>query len=202
MADNFKTIRCPACNKEMKKVFIPTAGINVDVCINGCGGIYFDVREYNKLDEPHEDASAIFNELANKELNRVDESIKRTCPCCGATMIKNFSSIRREIQIDECYKCGGKFLDGGELEKIRAEYQVTDGRLSGIFREYDRQGRAVVEIPFHQGKADGRGSMRTRGKIVPLEFRNGKYFENGKKYHWHFHSSKCWQQKYIQENRR
>lgn len=128
MADNFNTIKCPACNKEMKKVFIPTVGINVDVCCDGCGGIYFDNREYKNLDEQHEDASVIFNELANKELIKVDESIKRTCPNCGATMVKNFSSVKREIQVDECYKCGGKFLDGGELQKIRAEYSTEEER--------------------------------------------------------------------------
>lgn len=128
MADNFEKIKCPACNNEMKKVFIPTVGINVDVCCDGCGGIYFDNREYYKFDEPHEDADVIFNELANKTLTQIDENAKRICPCCGATMVKNYSSIKRQIQIDECYKCGAKFLDGGELQKIRDEYPSEEAR--------------------------------------------------------------------------
>ncbi len=130
MADNFEKIKCPACNSEMKKVFISAVGINVDVCSDGCGGIYFDNREYYKFDEPHEDADAIFNELANKTLAQVDESAKRICPCCGATMAKNYSSIKRQIQIDECYKCGAKFLDGSELQKIREEYPNEEARLA------------------------------------------------------------------------
>ena len=43
-------------------------------------------------------------------------------------MAKNYSSVKREIQIDECYSCFGKFLDGGELEKIRAEYPTEEER--------------------------------------------------------------------------
>ena len=55
MADNLEIINCPACGKEMQKVFMPSAGINLDVCVNGCGGIYFDNREFKKFDEQHED---------------------------------------------------------------------------------------------------------------------------------------------------
>ena len=54
MADNFKTIKCPACQKEMHKIFIPSEGINIDVCLDGCGGIYFDNREFKSFDEQHE----------------------------------------------------------------------------------------------------------------------------------------------------
>ena len=56
MADNFNIIKCPACQKEMKKVFIPEKGINVDVCVDGCGGISWGIKK------------CIEKELENKEL--------------------------------------------------------------------------------------------------------------------------------------
>ena len=40
MADTLKPIKCPACGNTMEKVFIPSAGINLDICTDGCGGIY------------------------------------------------------------------------------------------------------------------------------------------------------------------
>ena len=44
MADTYQSIRCPACGNVMKKVFIPSVGVNIDICADGCGGIYFDAK--------------------------------------------------------------------------------------------------------------------------------------------------------------
>ncbi len=128
MADNFKTIKCPACQKEMHKIFIPSEGINIDVCLDGCGGIYFDNREFKSFDEQHENIDQILKAIEGKEFIKVDETLPRTCPVCGARMVKNFASIKKEVQIDECYACGGKFLDHGELTKIRSQYLTEADR--------------------------------------------------------------------------
>ena len=50
MADNLELIECPACGKKMHKIYMPSAGVNLDVCVDGCGCIYFDNREFNKFD--------------------------------------------------------------------------------------------------------------------------------------------------------
>ena len=42
MADSTEILTCPACGEEMTKVFITDKGINLDVCSNNCGGIFFD----------------------------------------------------------------------------------------------------------------------------------------------------------------
>lgn len=132
MADNLNVIKCPACQKEMKKIFIPEEGINVDICTDGCGGIYFDNREFNKFDEEHEDITAIIEGLGDKKFIKVDESLPRSCPVCGAKMVKNYSSAKKEVQVDDCYKCGGKFLDRGELIKIREEYKTEEERTADV----------------------------------------------------------------------
>ena len=49
-------------------------------------------------------------------------------------MVKNHSSIKQEIQMDDCYNCGGKFLDNAELIKIRAEYESNEERDEDILR--------------------------------------------------------------------
>ena len=49
--DTLETIKCPACGKEMEKVFIKSEGINIDICTEGCGGIFFDNREFDTFNE-------------------------------------------------------------------------------------------------------------------------------------------------------
>ena len=129
MVNTLRTIKCPACQKEMVKVFIPSRGIHLDICLNGCGGIYFDNREFSYFDEQHEDIPDIEKELEGKKFIKVDESLPRSCPVCGANMVKNFSSLKREIKVDDCYSCGGKFLDYGELQKIRNEFKDDNERI-------------------------------------------------------------------------
>lgn len=128
MVDNLDIIICPACQKEMVQVFVEELNANVDICVNGCGGIYFDNREYQHCDDKHECVDEIIEALKNKSFEKVDDNLVRNCPVCGTQMVKNYSSTKKQIQIDECYECGGKFLDKGELEKIRMEYHSEEDK--------------------------------------------------------------------------
>lgn len=132
MADNMQEINCPACGEKMVKVFMPSQGVNIDVCVNGCGGVYFDNREFSKFDEPHEDITPLLEVLKDKEFKRTDSSEIRKCPVCGSDMVKNYTSSDKSIEIDECYSCGGKFLDYKELDKIRAQYKTEAPRAADI----------------------------------------------------------------------
>ncbi len=134
-------IQCPACGKDMVKVYFPQQGVNLDICLNGCGGIYFDNRELEKFDESHEDITPLQKLFENKEFKKVDTSEKRICPVCGWTMVKHFGSAKKEIEIDECYGCGGKFLDYSELEKFRAQYNTEEERAKDVIKNlYDTAG--------------------------------------------------------------
>lgn len=131
MADTLDKIKCPACGKVMEKVFIPSQGINLDICTQGCGGIYFDNREFKRFDEQNEDISVIIDSLSNKTFEKVDVAKTRICPACGSKMVKN-KSLKNEIEVDDCYVCGGKFLDNEELFKIREEYENNEQRGADV----------------------------------------------------------------------
>lgn len=147
MADTLKTLICPACGKEMEKVFIPSQGINLDICTKGCGGIYFDNREFKEFDEQHEDITKIIESLAGKTFEKVDTTQERICPNCGAKMVKNSTSVRKQIEVDDCYVCGGKFLDNEELIKIRAEYENNEQRDADILKYvYATVGKELDEV--------------------------------------------------------
>ena len=128
MSDNKQTINCPACGKEMVKIFDEEKGINIDICLNGCGGIFFDNRELEKFDETFENADEILNTIKEKEFAKVDESDVRICPICNVPMVK-MGSGKGGAEIDVCSTCGAKFLDNGELEKVR---KGTNADLSKV----------------------------------------------------------------------
>ncbi len=157
MADSLQTLKCPACGKDMEKVFITNQGISLDICTQGCGGIYFDNREFNKFDEQDEDISAVLEKINSSSFQKVNETMDRFCPNCGSKMVKNHSSIHQTIQIDECYNCGGKFLDNSELVKIRAEYENNDQRDEDILRHvYKTAGQelAALDQKYADSKTD------------------------------------------------
>jgi Zn-finger nucleic acid-binding protein len=158
--DNYNNINCPACGEEMVEIYVSSANKKVDVCLHGCGGIYFDNREYSTFDEKHEDIQEILDELEGKTFTTVDETKERICPVCGAEMIKNFVSTRKEIQVDDCYSCGGKFLDNGELQKIREQYESDVERTDDVMNfVYNNVGVELFELDEKVAQAQGSRSL-------------------------------------------
>lgn len=132
MNDTIETIQCPACGKDMHKVFMSESGTCLDVCVDGCGGIFFDGMELKHFDENKENIEELKEALKNKTYTPVDENKVRICPVCGNKMVKNHVSVKREITIDECYNCGGKFFDHGELTKMREQYATEEERRQDV----------------------------------------------------------------------
>ncbi|MBQ8847467.1 MAG: zf-TFIIB domain-containing protein [Candidatus Gastranaerophilales bacterium] len=124
MRDTKEVLHCPACNAEMKKVLISHKNVWVDVCVNGCHGIFLDNKELQFIDEKFEDMDDITEELTDKpSVVIADDSVERICPVCKAVMNRASASRKFGVKIDTCYSCGGVFLDGGELVKLRNEYE-------------------------------------------------------------------------------
>ena len=86
------------------------------------------------MDESHENIDEILAAIEGKTFKPQDENKTRICPVCVNPMHKNFSSIKHEIAIDECYVCGGKFLDNEELQKFRAEYKTENDRRKDVLK--------------------------------------------------------------------
>lgn len=115
-------VDCPACENALTSLSV--GDLTVDVCDGGCGGIWFDHYELREVDEPSEALGDPLLDVAHNPAVVVDPSKRYLCPKCtdGVVMMRHFWSVKREITIDECPECGGIFLDGGELARIRAEF--------------------------------------------------------------------------------
>lgn len=118
MTDTQIQLNCPACGEKMTKIYVPEQQVNIDICLDGCGGILFDNRELEKFDDENENIDEILQVIKNKTFNNVDNSATRVCPICNTQMAK-MGAAQGEIEIDVCYICGAKFLDNNELQVIR-----------------------------------------------------------------------------------
>ncbi|HZR18030.1 MAG TPA: zf-TFIIB domain-containing protein [Verrucomicrobiae bacterium] len=117
-------MKCPACFNELSQTQV--GSVVVDVCQGGCGGIWFDAFELQRVDEEDELAGEPLLQIKRDETIVVDTSRKRECPRCPQIRLhRHFFSARRRVEVDQCPNCGGYWLDAGELAQIRAEKAET-----------------------------------------------------------------------------
>jgi Zn-finger nucleic acid-binding protein len=99
-------------------------GVIVDICKDGCKSLWFDWLELIKLDENNEG----FGDALNQALNypRVNDKSRRRLNClkCGIQMHAHKYKSLKEVNVDECFSCGGLFLDSGELSAIRENFMT------------------------------------------------------------------------------
>src|SRR6266550_4241752 len=118
-------MKCPACFNELTQLQV--GNLTVDACQGGCGGIWFDAFELQRVDEEQEEAGELLVNIQRDERIRVDPTRKRECPRCeGIKLQRHFFSAKRRVEVDQCPNCGGYWLDAGELAQIRAERSGAD----------------------------------------------------------------------------
>lgn len=112
-------MKCPACDGELTE--LEFGGVKVDACHGGCGGIWFDAFELQRVDEAREVPDEFLPRIQRHPETAVDFARKRACPrCAGIKLKRHFFSAQRQVEVDQCPNCAGYWLDAGELEKIRA----------------------------------------------------------------------------------
>ena len=113
-------MKCPACFNELKDMQV--GNLLLDACQGGCGGVWFDGFELQKVDDRSEAAGEPLLQIERDERIVVDPARKRACPRCeGVKLHRHYFSARRRVEVDQCPNCGGYWLDAGELALIRAE---------------------------------------------------------------------------------
>ncbi|APR81279.1 Hypothetical protein A7982_06626 [Minicystis rosea] len=101
---------------EGRLVMVRVDDVDVDQC-DRCGGIWFDAHELERVlrrDRGH------LEKLARRGTPREGDDDRRGhCPRCGGEgYLVQIASPTTRIHIDTCAICGGKWLDGGELDVI------------------------------------------------------------------------------------
>ena len=154
---------CPACENELQDVQIE--GITLDVCSNGCGGIWFDRFELQKMDESHEFTDEVLPDVEVSPQVTVDHTKKRNCPKCqNIVMMRHFFSPSKDVEIDECPKCAGFWLDDGELLAIRNQYNDEDARKKAAQKHF----AAMFDVELERMKAESAEETEKSQKIARM----------------------------------
>lgn len=115
---------CPVCNKTMTEEDFD--GFKVDVCASGCKGIWFDCHELSNLDHGNQKVGqALQDALDAPRVNDANRAAL-SCPKCHVSMHQHQYKSEKEVNVDECYNCGGFFLDSGELKPLRDAHMSED----------------------------------------------------------------------------
>jgi Zn-finger nucleic acid-binding protein len=110
-------MKCPACKNPLRE---KGAGeMTLDICYGGCGGIWFDATELQRVSAR---AATTLHSIWNVPRTNVKLTQPRMCPRCPEQVLdcKWFSDLK-QVEIDECPKCGGIWLDAGEFSRIYDE---------------------------------------------------------------------------------
>jgi len=164
-------MNCPACGALM--VEEDFGGVRVDVCKNGCKGIWFDWQELRRLNEEHEGAGNALEEALKSP--RVNDAGREplNCPKCGMAMRAHKYSSAKEVSVDECYGCGGFFLDSGELREIRDNYMSEEERDAYVQKlldetpEYKQMEEETRQLRAKAGRKFGKVLRRTIFLPIP-----------------------------------
>lgn len=125
-------MHCPACGGTLTQMI--AGDFELDACVNGCGGVWFDRDELVKFDEPHEfDGHAILSLAEKKRGVKVDSSKQKKCPhCTDEPLVRQFMDVKNQIEIDQCWECAGIWFDVGEINQVRNQYKTYEERAKAV----------------------------------------------------------------------
>jgi len=140
-------MKCPACSNKLTES--KAGNVMVDLCKGGCGGVWFDEFELKKFDEPHEFAAKVILECAKGGNGNVDRNSPRDCPKCDASkdayLIRRWYDEQRQVELDQCSRCSGYWLDFGELATIRGQYTTEAERNTATSKFLSDAGDATFD---------------------------------------------------------
>ena len=167
---------CPACGEILVGRIIED--LTIDACERGCGGIWFDARELERVDAPGDTVGQALLDSPYNPKSVVDLSRRRKCPHCSPQlMLRHFYSVRRRVVVDECPQCRGHWLDRGELAEIRGEYPSEQARRAATQAVFDELfGEELRRMSEHsaEGLARARRVARIFRLICPSYYVPGK----------------------------
>jgi hypothetical protein len=116
-------MKCPACKNSLREK--NTGGMTVDICYGGCGGIWFDAAELERV-SVSAPAATTLHSIWQIQPGNVQPTEARLCPRCPEQVLeRSWYSDLKQVEIDRCPKCGGIWLDAGEFSSIYEEVKAA-----------------------------------------------------------------------------
>lgn len=160
-------IDCPVCRRPL--TVLAVGRTLIDVCHEGCGGIWFDSFELQRLDEHHEGEGRLAAHIERHPEVARDPAQRLRCPRCHDVVLRqHFFSVKQQVEVDSCPGCGGYWLDHGELCRIRAEFNTAAAREKATAKFLENLDDEHVGKPCPQAlmKANRAQSLSAMLKLV------------------------------------
>ena len=126
-------MKCPSCNLELCEM--SAGGLRVFVCQGGCAGLWFGRFELLKLDGNSPGTGERLLHVARAAGVRFFRDVEAICPHCKTSLLlRHFFSREREVELCQCPKCSGFWIDPGELARL----------VKSTFATEEKQKRAVA----------------------------------------------------------
>jgi len=118
------------CPRDKAKLFPANYedGVFTDACPK-CKGMFLDRGELEKIEEVRE---RDWSEMAGRMPDVIAGAFERArqkagseilCPRCGSEMETREYAYCSLVMINKCVRCGGIWLDGGEIEALEIFYE-------------------------------------------------------------------------------
>lgn len=110
-------MKCPSC--KLKLCEMSAGGLRVFVCQEGCGGLWFGRFELLKLDNKSHGTGARLLNVPKADGVRFFRNVEAICPQCETSLLfRHFFSRERDVEVCQCAKCSGFWIDSGELSSL------------------------------------------------------------------------------------
>lgn len=120
-------MNCPSCDNSLTSK--ESAGIKAMICADGCGGLWLERRQVRKIGDRLPGAGVEFLDLRRAEGVHIFRNVEHPCPNCRTTLLYRHSFDRDlELEIDQCAKCAGFWLETGLLSGIVASKKPAPDR--------------------------------------------------------------------------
>jgi Zn-finger nucleic acid-binding protein len=117
---------CPICKNDLIEMTVGT--VTIDACDGGCGGVWLDNFELNKILADANAAHQVAARVKPKPEGFFDYTQRHTCPrCTDVVLHRHFFSPKKQVEIDLCPNCNGRWLDAHELQRIEREIRERNG---------------------------------------------------------------------------
>ncbi len=120
-------LNCPKCRAKTLHTFNTSEGVVVDLC-DKCRGMWMDKGETARsaeLENDFPDYNAVAGSAVLTDL---------ICPSCGSKLYNMKYAPQSDLMIEHCQKCGGIFLDAGEISKIETISANSEGAGKKLVR--------------------------------------------------------------------
>ena len=110
-------MKCPACENLLTEQNV--SGIKVGTCNNSCGGIWFHNSQIKKIKHLKPGAGSELLFINKADGVKTYRNSEHPCPNCKTTLLyRHFFSREDDLEVNQCSKCAGFWVDAGGLAKI------------------------------------------------------------------------------------